>query len=231
MEQGGPSGGRGFPRISRFLAEHQACDGSLRVERERPGGPRLRIICEGCGRVISHSAGEAADHGLPGLPRAEPGPAARRPAGSGAGDRSRVGRGWRLLAVAGGVLALAAAAVAIARDDGDDGTPESQRPVIAELAEEPPAPAPAEMVKLARRTFLDLFAIGVPKGWRSATSGTEVELVAGGAEGRIAIFHQPGERPPAGSRSRLPASCWVSIQGQRSGVPSSCGSAAGARRW
>jgi hypothetical protein len=52
--------GVGARSITRFLAEHQACDGGFEVGREPDGPGRIKVTCKGCGAVGGYAAAEAA---------------------------------------------------------------------------------------------------------------------------------------------------------------------------
>ena len=58
--------------ISRFLAEHQDCDGGVDVQRApEVGGGRLKMTCLGCGQSMNYKTGVPVELSLPG---AAPGP-------------------------------------------------------------------------------------------------------------------------------------------------------------
>lgn len=83
----------------------------------------------------------------------------------------------------------------LAVSDGTSGAPPSSAPA-GTAAPPQQVGAGSSDVRLESRTFLELFAIGVPRGWRSEEIGTEVRISSRRYIATIAIFHQLGERSP-----------------------------------
>lgn len=191
-----------------------------------PGSGRLRIACKGCGESVEYRAADAAEMAsgpllengdapappndaaaAPAAPSASrspsPGPAAqeRRPPRR----RTRVPH-WLPNALIAALILAGVVLIAAGLLSSGDGTESSssgdasERAAPAQLSggeqsEQAARPEPRPPV-LERRAFIGRFAIGVPRGWRTATPGGNVVLSAPGGAVRIRVYSDSPARDP-----------------------------------
>jgi hypothetical protein len=212
--------GGGAPSIAQFLAEHEACDAGFNVERsDQAGSGRVRISCEGCGKSTGYRMAEAGDMaaagsvippGTAGKPYAAVKAAdfeqarrtAERPAkGS---SRRRIGVPLAVLGICGALLVVGAGVLG---SDDDEPAPEPNPAPSAAVEPEPdpiePAPQaqPKKLtlngVELERRTFADVFSIGVPAGWEAVDQDDEkAEIEAPDSSAGVTVYFGPSDLSP-----------------------------------
>ena len=202
--------GGSAPTVTRFLAEHQACESGFNAERDDDAGGRLRIRCEGCGGTVAYRVTASEDFPVaePDSPSAARGGAAGTPRARRSADdkgpepggpparRGRAGTATLVLALGACAAAFAAFALLASRDEGD-GESDDPAPSLAELAPSG-AIAPAQaagaspLVPGPRRVY-QRFSILVPTGWSATESGDEASFAAPGGESGVAVFFGSSE--------------------------------------
>ncbi len=212
--------GGGAPSIAQFLAEHEACDAGFNVERsDQAGSGRLRISCEGCGKSTGYRMAEAGDMDAAGsvIPPATAGKpyaavkaadfeqarrTAERPSKPSA--RRRIGVPLAVLGICAAALVVGAAVLGSDDDepapDPDPAPSAAVEPDPAPVKPEPQAP-PKKLtvngVELERRTFADVFSIGVPAGWEAVDSDDEkAEIEAPDQSAAVTVYFGPSDLSP-----------------------------------
>lgn len=212
--------GGGAPSIAQFLAEHEACDAGFNVERsDQAGSGRLRISCEGCGKSTGYRMAEAGDMaaggrvlppGTAGKPYAAVKAAdfeqARRIAVRSAENSSAARRIGVPLAVLGICGALLVVGVAVLGSDDEEPANDPEPPSAAVVPDPPPVDPPAKAppakltvngVELERRTFADVFSIGVPAGWEAVDEDDEkAEIEAPDSRAGVTVYFGPSDLSP-----------------------------------
>ena len=212
--------GGGAPSIAQFLAEHEACDAGFNVERsDQAGSGRVRISCEGCGKSTGYRMAEAGDMAAAGsvIPPSTAGKpyaavkaadfeqarrTAERPSKPSA--RRRIGVPLAVLGICAAALVVGAGVLGSDDDepapDPDPAPSAAVEPDPAPVKPEPQAP-PKKLtvngVELERRTFADVFSIGVPAGWEAVDSDDEkAEIEAPGSSAAVTVYFGPSDLSP-----------------------------------
>lgn len=211
--------GGGAPGIARFLAEHEACDAGFNVERsDQAGTGRLSISCEGCGKSTGYRMAEAGDAAaasvIPPATAGKPVKAAdferaRRTAARPAGGSSRrsIGVPLAVLGICAAVLAVVGAGLLGSDDDEpiDEPAPAPSAAVgpepdpspVEPARQAPPKKLTLDGIELERRTFADVFSIGVPAGWEAVDEDDEkAEIEAPDSSAGVTVYFGPSELSP-----------------------------------
>ena len=211
-------GGR---RITRFVADHESCDGGFELDRRDPAsGGGIVIACGGCGRSAEC---DPSHPGLLKLIEPERGKGPRRL------TRKELERWlptppalpwWVPNAYIAAVIAIGLALIAFGATRGGDqpGTPGMPSQPIADIPAAGPAAVDAGTAggaaedgeeasagwtfpeKALRRSgtlervVLDRFAIGKPSSWGEGTAGGALVLFDPEGDGQLRVYFEAGER-------------------------------------